>query len=76
MSYPIPSYDSMPDFSKVFEAWDQPSFVSRDGWIYTPAVGTFGDGPSSHFTYRPDGTLDHYSFYDGMTKLGGFKFNP
>ena len=58
----------LPNFSKVFEAWDQRPTV-KNGWTYVPAIGTFGQGPSSHYTYNPSGKLDHYSVYNGYNKI-------
>jgi len=59
----------MPNFNKVFEAWDQKPTTNQNGWTYVPAVGTFPNGPSSHFTYRPNGTLDHYSVYQDRNRI-------
>jgi hypothetical protein len=62
-------YSNTPNFGKVFEAWDQPS-TTKNGWTYLPSVGTFGQGKSSHYTFNPEGKLDHYSTYDGYKKTG------
>ena len=68
------NYTNMPNFRKVFEAWDQKPTTNNNGWTFAPAIGTFGQGPNSHYTYSPDGKLDHYSVYDGFSKLDMKKF--
>lgn len=67
-------YINMPDFSKVFEAWDQKTTVTGKGWTYAPQVGTFGEGWSSHNTYTPEGKFDHYSVYNGKKRVDQKKF--
>lgn len=57
------------DFRPVFEAMNQQPTHTQNGWTYVPAVGTYGQGPSSHYTYNPQGQLDHYSTYNNTDRI-------
>lgn len=73
MSWNNVNNNNLNDIKPVLDAFNTKPVTTNNGWTYVAGVGTYGNGPSSHYTYTPNGQLDHYSVYNGLKKIENHK---